>query len=194
MKVNHHYYPSFGAKFINKINIEKIEPNKKYLNTEVNFVEIEPDNYNDILALKNCSNTWKRQQYADSILNAAEKMHKKCKYYENGKIYALTAQTDNFKKLKSEDILGLTYISTLAQNFSYINFIQVNPEHIYSQQPKYLGIGTAILNSLKRLNHTLKLISKNDDKVIRFYEKNNFIKDDGYTHHYTWVRELFESF
>ena len=61
---------SFKASFVNTVNIQKLQQDG-YKPFNASFVEINPQNKNDISILKCISNTWGQKSYASSIYNAA---------------------------------------------------------------------------------------------------------------------------
>ena len=177
MRIENQYSPCFGAKFINNVNIGKLQQGvAKYCNCEVSFLEIDPHNTGDIKALENCSKYWSYAKYADSIYHAASALRNDSKYYKDNKVYVLTSQTDVFEKLNDDKILGMVHVSPFADKSLFIEHIQVKPDIIYVNKPDYKGVGTGILNSLKELTHKISLFPTKDESVRNFYERNGFFE------------------
>ncbi len=196
MKIENQYSPVFGAKLINNhVNVGKLQQGAtRYCNSEVSFVEIEPDNVNDIKALKNCSEYWSYAKFSDNIYHAACAARNESKYYENNKVYALTSQTDSFEKLDDDKILGLVHVSPIEQNSLFIEHLQVKPDIIFVNKPEYKGVGTGILDSLKELTNKITLFPTKDKSVRDFYERNGFFEFPPGSNIFTWVKEIFPSF
>ncbi len=195
MRIENNYSQSFGAKFVNNVNIGKLQSGaKRYCNDSVSFVEIEPNNVDDINALENCSKHWSYAKFADNIYHAVCAARNESKYYKDNRVYALTVQTDTFEKLNEDDILGLVHVSPLENNSLFIEHLQVKPDIIFVNTPEYKGVGTGILNSLKQLTNKITLFPTKDKSVRDFYERNGFFEFPPGCNIFMWVKELFPRF
>lgn len=195
MRIENQYCPCFGAKFINNVNIGKLQQGaKKYCNFYASFVEIEAMNPDDIVALENTSKYWSYAKFADNIYRAACAVRNDSKFYKNNRIFALTSQEDNFEKLDSDKILGLVHVSPLEQESIFVEHLQVKPDIIYVNNPVFKGVGTGILNSLKLITRKISLFPSSEKSVRDFYEKNGFFEYPAKTNLFTWIKELFTGF
>ena len=195
MKVTNQYPPSFGAKFINNVNIGKLcDGISGYLDCNACFVEIDPGNVSDIKALKDVSKTWSYAKFADNIYNAACELRNENELFRNNKVYALTVQQDKFEKLNENDILGLVHTGALEGDALFIEHLQVKPDIIYLNKPDYKGAGTAILNSLKNLTSKIFLFPAKEESVKNFYVLNGFFEYPPASNIFTWVKDIFPRF
>ena len=181
---------SFGAKFINPINVGKLE-GKAYNQVDVSFVEINPFNADDVSALENIAKYWKDDKFAMNISVTADKIHKS-KSADGIRIFALTSQGDSFEKLNPDRILGVVETEDMAPFHFHINRFQVKPDYVYKRDLEYSGVGTAILNSLKEMCNKLSAISESDQSVKSFYERNGFDETFKGSNFYTWYKDYFE--
>ena len=88
----------------------------------------------------------------------------------------MTTQSENFEKLESEKILGLSLFSETTKPENEINWLQTNPVYKYgSIEPrKYKGIGKAIIEYVKEhyRDKNIKVFAADD--AINFYKKLGF--------------------
>lgn len=192
MKVEYQCSPAFRAKFVNSINIGKLNNSfAKYADSKVSFVEIEPHNDMDIDALEKCSKYWSYAKFTDNIYQVAYSIRNNSKYHNKNKVYALTSQTDKFEKLHQDKILGLIHVSPLEDKTIFIDHLQVKPDIIYTNKPEYKGVGTGILTSLKLLADKIKLFPTKEKSVRDFYERNGFFEFTVGSNIFTWVKALY---
>ncbi len=177
---------SFGAKFINPINVGKFN-GKTYRQVDVSFVEISPFSVNDISALKDIATYWENDKFAGNIYFSAEKIYK-TKSQDGIRIFALTTQVDSFEKLDADKILGVIETEKRGERAIHFNDLQAKPDCVYAVQPEYKGIGDAISNSLKKIYNKMTAKSAPDLSVKRFYERNGFVESDKHPNFYTWLR------
>lgn len=174
---------SFGAKFINPINVRKLKE-KSYNQAGISFVEINPLCADDVSALKYIAEHWEKDKYAINISNVANMIFKG-KSSDKTRIYALTTQGDSFEKLNPDKILGVVEAEEFLPFYIHINRFQVKPEYINK------GFGTAILNSLEEIYRKISLIAENDEYVKKFYERNGFYETSNGSNFYTWYKDYF---
>ena len=169
---------NFGAKFINKIPVKKLDLlNNTYKDANVSFVQIEPNNRNDALALKYTARYWYNGHYADNIAYTARQIYTGAIDSNRYQVYALTKQKKHFNELSSDKILGLVEVEN-KPNFTEILHLQVDPELVYTiQPPTYKHVGTGILNSLKKF-YKKSIELKSVYSAVKFYEKNGFKMSD----------------
>ena len=167
---------NFGAKFITQTNIKKFDNEKKIFSPEkISFVEIEPNERNDLKALANITKFWAdKDSYASTIALTAISIAAGYTSKNTHKIFALTKQNNNFDKINDRDILCIGEVE-VTDNISPIrlNYLQVHPKNVYSTAPLYKYIGTSFLNMIKQLYNT-SIILDADSSAVKFYEKNGF--------------------
>ena len=182
---------SFGAKFVRNAKIKKLNPlSKGYEKMQVSFVRIDPKNLSDINALGRVADTWVNEKFASTIYNRALSL-RKGGIDLNSKIFAITSQKDNFKKLDADRILGVAEIEELTPKSCYLGHIQVDPNHIYYEVPPFKGVGTAILNRLKDMYSQISLNSAPECSVRHFYEMNGFQRVSEDSLKYYWQKDKF---
>ena len=189
MEINNNV--SFGAKFINKINVGKLE-NKAYKQVKAAFVEIDPFNESDMFALEDIVKSWQNDRFAEDIKETAKLIFKN-NTQNDIKIFALTSQQDTFEKLNPDNILGLVETEGVIPFNCHINRFQVKPDYVYKLNLEYRGIGTSILNSLKKMFNKITLISEKDKSVRNFYERNEFAEHPNGSNFYIWYKDYFSS-
>ena len=180
---------SFGAKYINPINIVKLEE-KVYKQAEVSFVKLNPYNASDVLALRQIAKYWENDKFAGNISVCADAIYDG-KSADGIKIFALTSQSDSFEKLNPDKILGVIETEDTAPFHIHINRFQTKPEFVYGYKPEYKGVGTAILNSLKEMYNKISAISEADKYTRSFYERNGFYESSKGSNFYIWYKDYF---
>lgn len=182
MKINYNNRTNFQASFVNTCKVGKYSTSeKKYNDTDVNFVKLNPLDKNDINTLDKIANSWDYDKFSTNIYNNANDIFKKHQSnssleFKNDFFYAVTSQKDNFENLDYRHVLGVCDGRIFPDNEIYVTHIQVNPDYIYSRKPKYKGAGSAIINSLKNLYSTIELSTLKEKSVRNFYEKHGFVK------------------
>lgn len=197
MKIQNEYTPNFGAKLISKPTAGKIiwPTDNCYCSEGVSFLEIEPQNANDIEALKSIAKNWYKNLFAINICRAACSIRNESKYYKNNKIYALSSQNDKFEHLEPDKILGVVHVNSYSNGDLFI-------EHILAKSyapdikkiPEYKGIGTAMLTALKGLTNKIFCFPTNEEYVKEFYYKNGFIEYPPHSNNFVWYKDAIENF
>ena len=169
---------NFKAKFVGKTEIKKLNTLKnEYEKYGVSFLEFDASNKKDLSAMKNISRYWCDSQYAWDIYQSAEAIFYEAINPKTNKVYLLTKQKDNFKKLKYDEVLGLADVETkqYENGGDYLNIhrLQTNPDFLDKEQPFFKYIGTGILNILKSFNKVIELNSVHS--AMGFYENNGFV-------------------
>lgn len=187
-KINYKSNISFSAKFKNPVEILKKDIAGNYAPYEVVFIELEPNNKNDIKALANLNKYWSdKEQYVSSIYATALELRDNEDLQNFTRIFAVTEQNDKFEKLNGEKILGLTEVSTRKPKEYYISYIQVNPRNVFSISPEFKRVGTKILDSIKSFANRILLSPSSHDTAI-FYEQNGF-KPSKFSHSiFEWIK------
>lgn len=187
MIINNNQPISFQAKFINSTQILKHAGQNVYKPLKTSFIEIDASNKNDIAALDEIVKYWDNS-FACNIFATADAMRRGIFDIGDYKIYALTKQTDTFDNLNVNGILGLVEVTPRAEKHIFIDYIQVNPENIYTTEPQYHKIGSRILDSLKILADRITLKPNSRGSSI-FYKKNDFKPLPERSDVLEWVRD-----
>ena len=175
MKIENNYSLHFGAKFINKVDVSKLtDVNLK--KDGLSIAKMIRWDENDIKALEDISK-WENDKYAWHIYK-----HVKDGYAAD--VYLATTQKDNFEKLDSNKIVGIAQISRNHILGAFLDYFQVKPD------VNNKGIGSAILDSLKNMFNKICLMPLNDEKVIKFYEKNDFFEYPKESNFYVWYKDI----
>ena len=180
----------FSANFVNKAQIKKIVGGSEYKDYAY-LVKIDPYNSADINALQDTSKYWQYGNLATNIYYVACAVRNGSKYYKNHEVYALTKQASDYENLDSDKILGLVNADKKLDGSFFIEQLQANPDIIYSHEPEYKGIGSAILTSLKQLTDKITCYPSPSSLRI-FYEKNGFKKSENVYNMYEWTKRTKE--
>lgn len=187
--INYNSSINFGAKFKNPVKILKKDISGHYIPHKVSFVELEPENLDDIKALYNVNRYWaEKDQYACNIYTTALELRRNEDLQNNTCIFAVTEQNDKFEKLNDEKILGLAEVSTRKPKEYYISYIQVDPRNVFSISPEFKRVGSRILDSVKSFANKI-LLSPSSRDIAKFYEENGFKPSKFSRSIYEWTRE-----
>ena len=98
--------------------------------------------------------------------------------------------------MNPDEILGVVHVVPLGGRSKelFVEHVQVNPNYLNIISPKYVGIGTAMINSLKELCNMMTLFSSKEKSVKHFYAKNGFCEYPPNTNVYTWIKDIFDRF
>ena len=175
--------------------VNKLSQNNVYVPEDVHFVELESHNAADVQALKNVAKYWKHSIYTDSVYNSLLDKSKSDKSICERKFYSLTTQQSGFELLDDEKILGISEVM-VRRNPSeiYLCYIEADPKYIYEQTREYKRIGTAMLDSLKKLYSKITLNARDTYAVKKFYLKNDFLVSLGGPTHFVWYKNIFDNF
>lgn len=189
MIINSYCGPSFEAKLINYSKVKKLsEIDELYVPSKVSFVEIVPNNSNDVKAIYNVAKYWENEHFASNISYTVQQLCQGVLDTVNHKVFALTKQKNKFDMLEDTKILGLIELEKLDKSVK-INYLQVNPEFVYAVNPKYKGIGSKILDSIKKYYNTLIKV-RSEYSATKFYEKNGFYLVDKNKFDYEWTPHI----
>lgn len=185
---------SFKAKYLNNVNIEKLNPkNGNFEPEEVSLVEFDPQNVHDTMAICNTHRNWPREQFASAIAYQAMLMSETPFEDEPNSIYIMTQQKNNFDYLDDSKILGLAEIEKENKGVYRLNYIQTDPEKssFMNSRSEYKNIGKKMLDFLKTkyTNSTIKLNAANNT-VAKWYKKNGFKLRDSDTRLFEWRKTI----
>jgi len=190
MKINYSQRQNFQASWIKNVKIGELVPNTKmYSPCDVSLVKINPHDKFDLQALDDIANFWEYDKFSVNIYNHADVIYKG-KEEPNYRIFAITKQSDNFNKLISDDILGIADLDILSTSDAKIVHIQVEPELVYSLNPKFKGVGSAIIESFKEIFSKIYLKSSLDLSVRNFYKKHKFQNYTNYKTEFVWQKSF----
>ena len=178
---------TFKAKFIKPIEVQKLNPKTKiYSPEQVSFVEIEPENFEDVWALSQAARNWYPEEYASNIAYTATLLFKNTRDRAKNKIYAVTTQTKDFSRLDEFKLLAMAEIE--KTDTVELEHIQVKPTltNKYTDRA-YKNIGTKILEVLKSLYNNIHLTAARGS-VKNFYLKNGFICSDPDKNRFIWKK------
>ena len=184
---------NFGAIPKNKTSVKKFNKvTKRFVNYPVYFVKLDKYNKNDLDAIDKTAQKWKDTDYIKDINTSSHWMQ-----FKPIEVYALTSQQNNFENLKADYILGLAEIRNNKNNsnLKILNHIQVRPNAINVNQTNklaYKHVGSAILESLKKIYKDISLVAVEDDNVYGFYKRNGFIDDFNGSRHFQWSSNIFK--
>lgn len=170
---------NFRAQKLGMTKIKKLNKNKnRYIPQKVAFIKFDLNTIEDKKALKNMDSEWP-YTFARSINKSILKQ-------KDAEVYALTLQNDSFEKIETNKILGLAEIVAIEDTDShFLEYMQIHPDYAYKKglfQRDYKNIGTALLNSIKKLDFIKKISTNSLFSAIDFYKTNCFDinKDNGY--------------
>ena len=102
MNINTVNQTNFNANFIRNVNIKKFDAKTQtYKPCKASFVEFDPENSEDLVALLDTRKNWIGGIYTGNIVEHASYMREKYISPLINHIYILTTQNDNFKCLSS---------------------------------------------------------------------------------------------
>jgi GNAT superfamily N-acetyltransferase len=183
---------NFGAKFIKKAEISKFNDAKQqgYIPVDASLVELNPYNKNDIEAVAKIVKKWGYDdEFGYCILDDLQAIKSGTSDSKTDKIYAVTVQNNNFRKLDSNKIIGLGEITKRNLRQTEINFLQVEPESTYLKaSKKYINVGRTLVEYFMSKNGFKELIVKATYKAANFYEKMGFEIIDTKELIYAWQK------
>lgn len=168
---------NFKANYIKDAQVKKYNSiNNSYEPVSISFVEMEPDNIRDFLALKDVVKYWPEEKYASNIAHSLYLLGNNTISRDSYKIYALTTQKNKFYSLNSNEILAIGEVSEkIPEKVLELDYLQVDPQLIYSfSQKEYKGVGSAFLNALKEFETVQSIFLKSVRSAVNFYKKNDF--------------------
>ena len=177
---------SFGANFLKNTAVRRlVSETDNYEKFKASFVRINPKKLSDVEALESVAKDWRNEKFAGSISASARGI--RVANGEGGKkIFAVTVQNSDYKKLNADKILGLVEVKEITAKDVYLSHIQVNPIYIHKKGSEYKRVGTAMLNRLKDMYCRIILNSLSDVSVQKFYERNGFRKVSDSDLKYCW--------
>ena len=167
---------SFKARFIDTAAVKKFNKSTgNYEDTLVSIVEMNKKSNADISSLFRLSKLWEKGvNFIDTILLglADDDINKR-------RIYILTEQKDNFRKLTPAKILGVEEISKEGAVY-FIDYLQTKPDTKYKvRNRQFRGIGKSMLQFvIDKYGENKKICLHSVSRAIDFYKKHNFTLAD----------------
>lgn len=162
---------NFTGKFVKSVNIQKRVNGKHYEPLPVSLVKIDLKNEDDIKALELATIEWGEHSYLSNIYLNVLHM-RRIESPVNSDVLVLTAQKENFEKLKPQEILGITQFTKSSKKI-HVSYLETKFEHsYYSVTRKIDGIGKALMNEVMGLcKQGRKLTLRSSMSAKKFYEK-----------------------
>lgn len=182
---------NFGAKFINKVTIQKFDKKTKgFVDYPANFVKLESGKHSDIKVVDKAAEQWKGAKYIQRIATASHWMDA-----TSIDVYALTTQKNKFENLKYSKVLGFAEMRNDERRpkFKWLYYLQVKPsaQNIDNSGKKdYKHVGSSTLQSLKKIYKNISLFSADSPNIEQFYESHGFIQDYEGKAHYVWCSNI----
>lgn len=169
---------SFGAKYINSVNIQKINRSNDLIEPcEVYCVELDPASDEDIDAMVSVSENWDSYWKFSELISNCMKYYSKYKdKLEGNKFYVITTQKEHLHHLEPSEVLAVSQIYK-NDNDIKLKYLEVKPDDIELIKKPYVfnHIGSGMFNALKNIfsDKRIKLFSSSD-AATRFYKANGF--------------------
>ena len=178
---------NFGAKYIRSSQVEKYNLQKGvYEPAEISFIELNPENYKDYIAINDFSLSLRGKSDAFSIADTAELLREQVLSKDVYKIYALTTQENHFAALKPDKILAIGELQKLGNKNHELDYLLIKPSLTGTNEKKeFKKIGTTFLNMLKSLDK-VESIAVTSFSKSQFYKNNGFRFIDGDIPKYFW--------
>lgn len=190
MNINNYNQTNFGANFINKVNIKRLDSKTNmYKSCQASFVQFDPQNKNDLNAISKAVKTWQGDNFAGTIVNNAIRIVNGMTSSKVNHIYLLTTQKDKFDKLNREEILGLAQMRSNKKDPDELWYLQVKPDTKYGAEGRtFKSVGSGILNSLKAI-YNKKITLFASYFAANFYETQGFDVREPKLLEYEWVNK-----
>lgn len=172
---------SFGATF--RLNTY-INASKTHKRTPAAIVELAKTDVKDIDTLVNISRDWEKDgkknsgfsNYVNMIL--ARLSNDDADPEQTEHYLALTLQKDNYEKLNSKDVLG---VSLFTENGTAgdLDFLQVAPKTcktFETPERKYRNVGSAMIDYLKKAFSNVHIFVNPAPSAKGFYTKKGFVQ------------------
>ena len=187
---------TFKANYVSKAAIDRYYSQTNSKKHPASFVRLNPTDEKDILALLNTKNIWGKSEFGGTLYDRALFMHYDNENSEDKEIYLLTEQLEDYENLDANKILAMGLIMTRANNFKYLTYLQVKPNHMWENQKNiYKGfrhIGTEFLNCCKEKFKNFSLVLNATKESESFYLKNGFELINKDTRFMSYTKKLFK--
>ena len=190
MKISGQYGINFGANFISKVNIKKLEEEKhKYNDVPASFVEMNSTDKNDYNSVFDATYYWQHDLYGMNIAYNMTLIAANKEKYPHDRVYAITTQNDNFSKIEPDNIKALAHVFEEGNKVKVL-YLQVDPSLIYTiGEPDYNHVGQGMIDCLKNKYSDRCIELTSSSSAIRFYEKQGFEHYNNERKHMVWNKE-----
>ena len=162
---------SFKATFVDKVNIKTLNESGEYVDKQVSFVKRNPYSQLDYDSIVKIGNQWGGKNYVHSMLHHSDII----KDDEKREVFLITEQTDNFRKIVPEKVLGMIEI-TKHKGYNKINYLQTQPNSAFENKSrKNKGVGYAMLVMAEKLANGKDIILHAKRTALEFYKKFGFV-------------------
>ena len=171
---------NFKGTYITPAIVKKFDGDKNYPQKEVALVELSPISYNDMSVMNRISYEWGNNgTLATDIRDTFSDHYVAYDEFPREKFYVLTEQKRNFDKLDSLEVLAVTQLKNIPEGI-FIDYLQVAPDYCADNTNSlFRGVGSAFLNSIKKLYTHKNIILNSLESAVQFYKKNGFEVFDG---------------
>ena len=168
---------TFKATYEHKAEINYRNKFGKYLPKKVSVVRLDPDNPDDITAIKTISETWKADKNIAKDIAEDMQLYPRQKHiFKDKYFYAITTQAKTFLHLNPEKVLGIAELTEKNEGFNYIDFIQVNPAYTNNTiNRQFKHIGEALIKTLINAANCSKIYLNSLPHAVKFYLKQGFV-------------------
>ncbi len=171
---------SFGAKYINSVNIQKINRNNDLVEQcRVSCVELDPECDEDIDVMADIAERWDSYwKFPELIFNCMKYYSKYNDKLEGNKFYALTAQTKHFTCLQPSEVLAVCQLDEESDDTVKLKYLEVKPDNVglVKKPYEYNHVGSGVLNALKDIFSGKRITLFSTPTAVEFYKANNFSK------------------
>ena len=168
---------NFTANLMNRTSIPQRISWRNCIDRNVSIVEIDVNNQADVEAMEQTKDKWlkKGAMFIHHLFDDVVEPHN---YYDIEKehFYALTTQTADFKRLKSDDILGVMAFSETKNKANEITWLEVSPETNKSlnKRREFRKVGTRLIDFVKNEFKSKDIYVHTAYDAEKFYKKNGF--------------------
>lgn len=166
---------SFKAKFISSATIKQAYHSKNLQDKFVSFIELKNTEGADRTAIKELEKNWgDRKGFVEQIAQHVEADY----FWKNNdrRYFALTLQREQLDQPIADKILGIAEIENKNKKNIGLTYLQVHPDNRFSSSDRtYYCVGTAMLNSLKKLFPQKNISLVTTEFARKFYRKNGFL-------------------
>ena len=166
---------SFKAKYINSQYIDSIHRKSKKPDYKVSFVELNPLSSQDVNTVQDVATSWENNSSLATPLCDTFLDCNLIQCNDDRHFFALTIQRENFKNLLPQEVLGLAQISLKKDNKISLDFLQVDPDNIYSAPERnFKGIGKILVKAILDCYSTKDVTLSSTFSAYDFYKKLGF--------------------
>lgn len=173
---------NFKANLIHNTTIQKRGLNNRYDNYSVSFVELNPNNFQDVVCINKANATWKDSDtYADDIAYKLNSLFQGSKNEDSTRFFAIAKQNARFHELDYSDVLGLAEIAKERDGAGIIRLFQVRPDTMRGvENREYKKVGLTLLDNLLKVMKEKTIYVDATDAGASLYAKKGFKIHDSF--------------